>query len=104
MDTTRCKYEKIKNFTKGLLLENAEKFKVMPGAKTMHHNYLGGLLVHSVECFEFAKMLYPKLKNIDEKYNYNFKMFTCKVEYTYFLKIKSKPHLSIKIIMKLVLN
>lgn len=62
----KFKDEKIRDFVKGLLVQNADLFKIMPAAKAMHHNYLGGLLVHTTECYEFAKMLYPKLKNINE--------------------------------------
>lgn len=29
--------------------------KNSPAAKTMHHNYIGGLLVHTLECIELAK-------------------------------------------------
>ena len=28
-----------------------------PAAKLMHHNYIGGLLVHTLECIELAKMV-----------------------------------------------
>ena len=38
------------------LLQRKEGFKkIMPAAKVMHHNYIGGLLVHTIECVEFAK-------------------------------------------------
>lgn len=56
------KDEKIKEFTLKLLKENEEGFKFSPAAKLMHHNYTGGLLVHTSECLDFAQMLYPKLK------------------------------------------
>lgn len=36
--------------------ENYPEFKIMPAAKLMHHNYIGGLLVHTVECAEFAEL------------------------------------------------
>lgn len=36
--------------------ENHPEFKIMPAAKLMHHNYIGGLLVHTVECAEFAEL------------------------------------------------
>ncbi len=36
--------------------EQYPEFKVMPAAKLMHHNYIGGLLVHTVECVEFAEL------------------------------------------------
>lgn len=48
--------EKLRNFVSGLFEEYAEKFKIMPAAKLMHHNYVGGLLVHTVECCEFAEL------------------------------------------------
>lgn len=46
--------EKLKNFLSGYLREHAEEIKVAPAAKMMHHNYLGGLLVHTFECLKFA--------------------------------------------------
>lgn len=36
--------------------EQHPEFKIMPAAKLMHHNYIGGLLVHTVECAEFAEL------------------------------------------------
>lgn len=48
--------EKLRNFVSDLFEEYAEKFKIMPAAKLMHHNYVGGLLVHTVECCEFAEL------------------------------------------------
>ncbi len=36
--------------------EKYPEFKIMPAAKLMHHNYIGGLLVHTVECAEFAEL------------------------------------------------
>jgi len=48
------KDEKLRAF----VLENYEKNKeimlVAPGAKMMHHNYIGGLMVHLFECCEYA--------------------------------------------------
>lgn len=51
--------EKLKEFTKKTIEENKEKLLIAPAAKVMHHNYLGGLLVHIVECINFAKSVYP---------------------------------------------
>ena len=51
--------EKLKEFTKKTIEENKEKLLIAPAAKVMHHNYLGGLLVHIVECINFAKGVYP---------------------------------------------
>lgn len=46
--------EKLKKFLLEYFKENEEKIKVAPAAKMMHHNYLGGLLVHITECLEYA--------------------------------------------------
>lgn len=46
--------EKLKKFLLDYFAEHGEKIKVAPAAKLMHHNYLGGLLVHISECLEFA--------------------------------------------------
>lgn len=46
--------EELRNFVSKLFEDNEEKFKIMPAAKLMHHNFIGGLLVHTVECVEFA--------------------------------------------------
>ena len=37
-------------------MENKERIKIMPAAKVMHHNYVGGLMVHTLECLKFAEM------------------------------------------------
>ncbi len=54
--------EKIKNFVLSILKENEEKIKISPAAKQMHHNYIGGLIVHMYECVEIAQTILPKLK------------------------------------------
>lgn len=46
--------DKLKKFLLDYFKENEEKIKVAPAAKMMHHNYLGGLLVHITECLEYA--------------------------------------------------
>lgn len=51
----------IKTFVIDVLKEHEEGFKTVPAAKLMHHNYKGGLLVHTLEVLEFAKLLYPQL-------------------------------------------
>ena len=42
----------LKEFVSGLIFEHEKDFKVKPAAKAMHHNYLGGLLQHTVECLD----------------------------------------------------
>lgn len=46
--------EKLKKFLLDYFAEHEQQIKVAPAAKLMHHNYLGGLLVHIGECLEFA--------------------------------------------------
>lgn len=52
----KIKNEELKNFVSELFSKHSEQFKIMPAAKLMHHNYIGGLLVHTVECAEFAEL------------------------------------------------
>ena len=47
--------EKLKNFLLDYFKENELKIKTAPAAKLMHHNYLGGLLVHTHECLKLAE-------------------------------------------------
>lgn len=46
--------EKIKDFVAKIYSENKNKILVAPGAKMMHHNYIGGLMVHTLECLQYA--------------------------------------------------
>ena len=46
--------EKLRNFVENIYEENKEKILVAPGAKLMHHNYIGGLMVHTLECLKYA--------------------------------------------------
>ena len=47
------KKDDLREFVSSMFEEHKEQFKVMPAAKLMHHNYIGGLLVHTVECAQF---------------------------------------------------
>jgi len=53
---SEIKDEKLNKFVYDLFSKYENEFKIMPAAKLMHHNYVGGLLVHTVECCEFAKL------------------------------------------------
>ncbi len=46
--------EKLRDFVANIYAENKEKILVAPGAKLMHHNYIGGLMVHTLECLQYA--------------------------------------------------
>ena len=52
----KIKNEKLRNFLENYFETNKEKIKTAPAAKLMHHNYIGGLLVHTVECLKFAEL------------------------------------------------
>lgn len=54
--------EKLKNFILEILNNNKEKMLVCPAAKQMHHNYIGGLVVHTYECVEMAQAVLTKTK------------------------------------------
>ena len=52
----KIKNEKLNSFLNMFFMENKEKIKIMPAAKVMHHNYIGGLMVHTLECLKYAEM------------------------------------------------
>ena len=54
--------EKLKNFVLEILNNNKEKMLICPAAKQMHHNYIGGLVVHTYECAEMAQTVLTKVK------------------------------------------
>ena len=63
--------EKLRNFVAEQFSKHEKEFKIMPAAKLMHHNYIGGLFVHTVECAEFAELNLAKFTyktNEDEIY------------------------------------
>ena len=51
----KIKKDDLREFVKNMFEKYSEEFKIMPAAKLMHHNYIGGLLVHTVECCELAE-------------------------------------------------
>ena len=68
---SKIKDEKLRQFVAELFEKHAQSFKIMPAAKLMHHNYIEGLLVHTVECAEFAELNMNKFTyqaNEDEIY------------------------------------
>lgn len=50
----KIKKEDLKTFVSKVYEENKDKILVAPGAKLMHHNYIGGLMVHTLECLKYA--------------------------------------------------
>lgn len=51
----KIKDEKLNSFLTMFFMENKDRIKIMPAAKVMHHNYIGGLMVHTLECLRFAE-------------------------------------------------
>lgn len=47
--------EKLNTFLTRYFMEHKDLIKVMPAAKVMHHNYIGGLMVHLLECLQYAE-------------------------------------------------
>lgn len=47
--------EKLRNFVNEIYEKNKAKILVAPAAKLMHHNYIGGLMVHTAECLRYAE-------------------------------------------------
>lgn len=52
----KIKNEKLRTFVSEIYEQNKEKILVMPAAKLMHHNYIGGLMVHILECLKYAEV------------------------------------------------
>ena len=51
----KIKDEKLNNFLTTYFIEHKDLIKIMPAANMMHHNYVGGLLVHILECLQYAE-------------------------------------------------
>ncbi len=51
------KNEHLKEATLEELKKNEELLKISPAAEKMHHNYVGGLLLHTWECLGIAKSI-----------------------------------------------
>lgn len=47
--------EKLNSYLVRYFMEHKEQIKVAPAAKVMHHNYIGGLMVHTLECLQYAE-------------------------------------------------
>ena len=65
------KDEKLKNFVSEIYAKNKEMLLIAPGAKLMHHNYIGGLMVHTHECLQYADKMFEMFfqrVNHDEVY------------------------------------
>lgn len=52
----RINDEKLRTFVADIYAKNKDKILIMPAAKLMHHNYIGGLIVHTLECLKYAEV------------------------------------------------
>lgn len=52
----RISDEKLRTFVSDIYAKNKDKILIMPAAKLMHHNYIGGLMVHTLECLKYAEV------------------------------------------------
>lgn len=64
---SEIKNEKIRDFLLEFFKEHEEKIKPAPAAKVMHHNYIGGLMVHTLECLEYLDANYPLFRHYVNK-------------------------------------
>ncbi len=60
--------EKLNSFVATYFTQHKDLIKIMPAAKLMHHNYIGGLMVHILECIKFAEM---NMNMSDYKFNHD---------------------------------
>lgn len=56
----KVKDEKLREFVIDYYMDYKTEIKNSPAAKSMHHNYIGGLLVHTLECIELADVILDK--------------------------------------------
>lgn len=65
----KIKDEKLKEFLNTYFKEHEKEIKIAPAAKLMHHNFMGGLLVHTFECCQIAENIadtvFQKIKRDD---------------------------------------
>ena len=47
----------LKTFLKDFFTKHEKEIRIAPAAKLMHHNYIGGLIVHTFECCELAEKI-----------------------------------------------
>jgi putative nucleotidyltransferase with HDIG domain len=52
----KIKNEKLRTFLQNYFKEHEDLIKIAPAAKLMHHNYVGGLMVHTLETLKYAEV------------------------------------------------
>lgn len=51
----KIKNEELNKFLTTYFMKHKDLIKISPAAKLMHHNYIGGLMVHTLECLKYAE-------------------------------------------------
>ena len=64
----KIKDEKLRDFVLKIYSDNKYKIMISPAAKMMHHNYIGGLMIHTLECLKYAEI---NLQNFFQKLNHD---------------------------------
>ena len=97
----KIKDEKIKTFVKDYITSHEKELKLAPAAKLMHHNYIGGLLVHTFECCQIAENIADTvfqrvnkdelfaaciLHDIGKIYEYTVDTESCLIDYNEYFK------------------
>lgn len=59
--TNKIKNQDLKDYILDLLNTYKKELKVAPAAKMHHHNYIGGLIQHIVECLDFSDVIKEKM-------------------------------------------
>lgn len=62
--------EDLKKLTTTILMERKQEFLVTPGAKSVHHAVVGGLLLHETGMLHLAKAIAPLYPNINAELLY----------------------------------
>ncbi len=73
-DLSTIKDDKLKKFVIDYFKEHEDRIKIAPAAKSIHHNYIGGLLVHTDECIKLAKI---NIENLFQKIDYDSAIAAC---------------------------
>lgn len=59
----KIKDEKLRIFVTDVYSKNKTQLLIAPGAKLMHHNYIGGLIVHILECLNMQMPIWKYFFN-----------------------------------------
>ena len=70
----KIKDDKLRQFVYETYTNNKNLILMSPAAKLMHHNYIGGLMVHTLECVKYAE---ENMKIFFQRVNYDEVIAAC---------------------------